>query len=204
MPSVVPVGQQPSATVDAPSAPDALAPAAATSAQGRPLRGHLAGLDGLRALAIIAVVVFHLVPAWLPGGFLGVDVFFVISCFLITTLLVRERRSTGGVDLRGFWTRRARRVQKPRRSTPPVERRSRTSRVVMRKQEMTKKTSTPRKPPGSHAGTRWKTTTAMIARARRPSRPARWPRRGRPCADVAAAGASASGADGASTVAEGC
>ena len=110
MPSVVPVGQQPSATVDAPSAPDALAPAAATSAQGRPLRGHLAGLDGLRALAIIAVVVFHLDPAWLPGGFLGVDVFFVISGFLITTLLVRERRSTGGVDLRGFWTRRARRL----------------------------------------------------------------------------------------------
>nr|WP_257910136.1 acyltransferase [Janibacter limosus] len=56
------------------------------------------------------MVVFHLDPSWLPGGFLGVDVFFVISGFLITTLLVRERRDTGRVDLRGFWTRRARRL----------------------------------------------------------------------------------------------
>ena len=77
---------------------------------GRPLRGHLAGLDGLRAVAIGAVLLFHLDPAWLPGGFLGVDVFFVISGFLITTLLVRERTATGHVDLRGFWTRRARRL----------------------------------------------------------------------------------------------
>ncbi|MBA4083682.1 MAG: acyltransferase [Kytococcus sp.] len=101
---------QPTAT-DAPraSAPAALLPAA-PMAPGRSRRGHLAGLDGLRALAIISVLVFHLDPAWLPGGFLGVDIFFVISGFLITTLLVRERRSTGGVDLRGFWTRRARRL----------------------------------------------------------------------------------------------
>ena len=49
--------------------------------------GHLDGLDGLRALAIAAVLVYHLDPAWLPGGFLGVDVFFVVSGFLITTLL---------------------------------------------------------------------------------------------------------------------
>ncbi len=78
--------------------------------RGRPGPGHLAGLDGLRALAIAAVMVFHLDPDWLPGGFLGVDVFFVISGFLITTLLVRERRGTGRVDLAGFWTRRARRL----------------------------------------------------------------------------------------------
>ncbi len=83
--------------------PDGVLPA-------RPPRGHLAGLDGLRALAIVAVVLFHLDPAWLPGGFLGVDVFFVISGFLITTLLVREREQSGTVDLRGFWTRRARRL----------------------------------------------------------------------------------------------
>ena len=72
--------------------------------------GRLAGLDGLRALAIIAVLVFHLDPAWLPGGFLGVDIFFVVSGFLITTLLVRERVSTGRIDLPGFWSRRARRL----------------------------------------------------------------------------------------------
>ena len=76
----------------------------------RPPRGHLAGLDGLRALAIGAVMIFHLDPDWLPGGFLGVDIFFVISGFLITTLLVRERERDGSIDLRGFWTRRARRL----------------------------------------------------------------------------------------------
>ncbi|HQY97442.1 MAG TPA: acyltransferase family protein [Phycicoccus sp.] len=71
---------------------------------------HLPGLDGLRALAVIAVIAFHLNPTWLPGGFLGVDIFFVISGFLITTLLVREVRWNGRLDLPGFWTRRARRL----------------------------------------------------------------------------------------------
>ena len=80
-------------------------------APARPHRpGRLAGLDGLRALAILAVLVFHLDPSWLPGGFLGVDVFFVVSGFLITTLLVRERTTTGAIDLPGFWARRARRL----------------------------------------------------------------------------------------------
>lgn len=75
-----------------------------------PSSGRLPGLDGLRAVAILAVLAFHLDPRWLPGGFLGVDVFFVISGFLITTLLVRERARTGRIDLWGFWTRRARRL----------------------------------------------------------------------------------------------
>ncbi|WP_404349272.1 acyltransferase [Phycicoccus jejuensis] len=97
----------------APAAPDGLG---GVTTATRPVDdasrpGHrLAGLDGLRALAVVAVVVFHLDPGWLPGGFLGVDVFFVLSGFLITTLLLRERASTGRVDLRGFWTRRARRL----------------------------------------------------------------------------------------------
>ena len=64
----------------------------------------------MRALAILAVLVFHLDPSWLPGGFLGVDVFFVVSGFLITTLLVRERVASGRIDLPGFWSRRARRL----------------------------------------------------------------------------------------------
>ncbi|MEP6650664.1 MAG: acyltransferase, partial [Lapillicoccus sp.] len=72
--------------------------------------GHLDGLDGLRALAIAAVLVYHLDPAWLPGGFLGVDVFFVVSGFLITTLLQREAVANGRIALRRFWTRRARRL----------------------------------------------------------------------------------------------
>ncbi len=76
----------------------------------RPRSRRLPGLDGLRALAIAAVLLFHLDATWLPGGFLGVDVFFVVSGFLITTLLLRERAATGRIDLRGFWTRRARRL----------------------------------------------------------------------------------------------
>jgi peptidoglycan/LPS O-acetylase OafA/YrhL/lysophospholipase L1-like esterase len=72
--------------------------------------GHIDGLDGLRGFTVLAVVVFHLWPHRLPGGFLGVDVFFVISGFLITTLLVREGKRTGQVDLPAFWRRRARRL----------------------------------------------------------------------------------------------
>ena len=81
------------------------------SAGGRTGGGtHLEGLDGLRALAIGAVVAYHLDPTWLPGGFLGVDVFFVVSGFLITTLLVGERARNGRVAFGRFWARRARRL----------------------------------------------------------------------------------------------
>ena len=70
-----------------------------------------AGLDGLRAVAVALVVLYHLFPgALVPGGFVGVDVFFVISGFLITTLLLREHRSTGRISLVDFWRRRARRL----------------------------------------------------------------------------------------------
>ena len=72
--------------------------------------GRLDGLDGLRALAIAAVVVYHLDPAWLPGGFLGVDIFFVVSGFLITTLLQREALAHDRIAFGRFWTRRARRL----------------------------------------------------------------------------------------------
>ncbi len=78
-----------------------------------PRPGHIPGLDGLRALAILAVLTFHFVPTALPGGFLGVDVFFVVSGFLITTLLLREVDATGRVDLPTFWRRRARRLLPP-------------------------------------------------------------------------------------------
>jgi len=74
----------------------------------RPSR--IEGLDGIRALAIVAVLVFHLNAPWLPGGFLGVDVFFVVSGFLITTLLVREHERTGRIAFREFGVRRARRL----------------------------------------------------------------------------------------------
>lgn len=67
-------------------------------------------VEGLRALAVVAVVVYHAWPAWLPGGFVGVDVFFVVSGFLITSLLLREFAATGTISLRRFWARRARRL----------------------------------------------------------------------------------------------
>lgn len=68
------------------------------------------GLDGLRAIAVVLVIVYHLGGGILPGGFLGVDVFFVISGFLITALLLREHARTGRVHLGRFWLRRARRL----------------------------------------------------------------------------------------------
>jgi peptidoglycan/LPS O-acetylase OafA/YrhL len=67
-------------------------------------------LDGVRALAVLAVLVFHFGAGWLPGGFIGVDVFFALSGFLITALLIREHRQTGRIDLWAFWGRRARRL----------------------------------------------------------------------------------------------
>src|SRR4051812_20382433 len=68
------------------------------------------GVDGLRALAVAAVVAYHAGAGWLPGGFLGVDVFFVISGYLITSLLLAEHRASGSIDLVRFWLRRARRL----------------------------------------------------------------------------------------------
>ena len=72
--------------------------------------GYRPELDGLRALSVLAVIAYHADLAWIPGGFLGVEVFFVVSGFLITTLMLEERAKTGTVGLRGFWLRRARRL----------------------------------------------------------------------------------------------
>ena len=71
---------------------------------------QLPGLDGLRAFAVLAVIAYHLNPRLLPGGYLGVDVFFVISGYLITAFLLAEIGQSGGLRLRRFWTRRARRL----------------------------------------------------------------------------------------------
>ncbi|MBC8160001.1 MAG: acyltransferase [Roseiflexaceae bacterium] len=70
----------------------------------------LPGLDGLRALAVIAVLLYHADLRWASGGFLGVEVFFVISGYLITALLLGEYAATGRIALRAFWLRRARRL----------------------------------------------------------------------------------------------
>ncbi len=73
-------------------------------------RGRIGGLDGLRAVAVALVLVYHLLPGLLPGGMVGVDAFFVISGFLITSLLLVERRTTGRIDAGRFWIRRLRRI----------------------------------------------------------------------------------------------
>ena len=74
------------------------------------LLGYLPALDGVRALAVVAVIVYHANKKWLGGGFLGVEVFFVISGFLITSLLIAESEPDGRIDLKSFWLRRARRL----------------------------------------------------------------------------------------------
>jgi len=74
------------------------------------LLGYLPALDGVRALAVMAVIVYHANKKWLGGGFLGVEVFFVISGFLITSLLIAEHEQHGSISLKKFWLRRARRL----------------------------------------------------------------------------------------------
>jgi peptidoglycan/LPS O-acetylase OafA/YrhL len=71
---------------------------------------HRAGLDGLRGLAVVAVLLYHGGVAWANGGFIGVEVFFVLSGFLITSLLVVEWRESSTIALGAFWARRARRL----------------------------------------------------------------------------------------------
>ena len=71
---------------------------------------YVPSIDGLRAVAVLAVFLFHVGVAWMPGGFLGVDVFFVISGYLITALLVSEFAKRGFIDVTAFWLRRARRL----------------------------------------------------------------------------------------------
>ncbi len=71
---------------------------------------YLPGIDAMRAIAVLAVFLYHAGVGWMPGGFLGVDVFFVISGYLITSLLLGECRRGGRVRLGRFWLRRARRL----------------------------------------------------------------------------------------------
>ncbi len=101
-----------SARADAPAAGDGTA---ASSGNGEATRHlvrmrYMPGLDGLRALAVSAVLLYHAELNWIPGGFLGVDVFFVISGYLITSLLLAEFKNQGRIGLGQFYLRRARRL----------------------------------------------------------------------------------------------
>jgi peptidoglycan/LPS O-acetylase OafA/YrhL len=71
---------------------------------------YLPHLDGLRAVSVLAILAFHLRPDWLPGGFLGVDIFFIISGFLITSLLLDEVQNHGRIDFLRFYRRRFKRL----------------------------------------------------------------------------------------------
>jgi peptidoglycan/LPS O-acetylase OafA/YrhL len=75
----------------------------------KPVR-YIASIDGLRAIAVTAVVLYHLGISWLPGGFLGVDLFFVISGYVITRLILDSINKSGALDLRGFYWARLRRI----------------------------------------------------------------------------------------------
>jgi peptidoglycan/LPS O-acetylase OafA/YrhL len=72
--------------------------------------GYQPSLDGIRAIAVTAVLLYHADFRWIPGGFLGVDVFFVVSGYLITSLLLQEREGAMSNDLKQFWLRRAKRL----------------------------------------------------------------------------------------------
>lgn len=72
--------------------------------------GYQPSLDGLRAVSVLAVILYHADFKMLPGGFLGVEVFFVVSGFLITSLLLEEKLHKGQIDLKQFWVRRGRRL----------------------------------------------------------------------------------------------
>lgn len=71
---------------------------------------YVAALDGLRAFAVLAVIAYHMGIGWAPGGLMGVTVFFVISGYLISGLLVAEHENTGRISLKSFWLRRVRRL----------------------------------------------------------------------------------------------
>lgn len=75
----------------------------------KPVR-HIASIDGLRAIAVTAVVLYHLGISWIPGGFLGVDLFFVISGYVITRLILDSINRSSALDLRGFYWARLRRI----------------------------------------------------------------------------------------------
>lgn len=82
----------------------------ATSPSTRPAMGYQPSLDGVRALSVVAVILYHAGFGWMTGGFFGVEVFFVVSGFLITSLLIEERDRNRRIDLRQFWVRRWRRL----------------------------------------------------------------------------------------------
>jgi peptidoglycan/LPS O-acetylase OafA/YrhL len=80
------------------------------STKGAESTRHISSIDGLRAIAVTAVVLYHLGISWIPGGFLGVDLFFVISGYVITRLILDSINQSSALDLRAFYAARIRRI----------------------------------------------------------------------------------------------
>lgn len=100
--------QVPTKAVDSATSASTTEPAPKrTGRRGLP---YISGLDGVRAIAVLAVMFYHADLPWMPGGFLGVDVFFVLSGFLITSLVLTELERTNRMDFKQFYIRRARRL----------------------------------------------------------------------------------------------
>src|ERR671931_467574 len=87
--------------------------AAPPSRESRPRLGHVPVLDGIRGVAVLLVFLYHLGVPGFASGYMGVDVFFVLSGFLITSLLLEEMDRRGKISLPGFWARRVRRLIPP-------------------------------------------------------------------------------------------
>ncbi len=100
-------GARPARSAKTTTERDAVALAARPSATGK---DRISALDGLRAIAVLIIMGFHFEVGWLQGGFIGVDVFYVLSGYLITGLLLSEYRKRGRIALSAFWLRRARRL----------------------------------------------------------------------------------------------
>jgi peptidoglycan/LPS O-acetylase OafA/YrhL len=96
--------------IDSPSDTMELPPHPPADAPGGIDLGFRPDVEGLRAAAVVLVVLFHAGVSWFPGGYVGVDTFFVISGFLITGLLLREHEQKGKVSIKGFYARRTRRI----------------------------------------------------------------------------------------------
>lgn len=104
------ISNQPGPRQPAPLPPTPASPSASAKNRTPKTSYRILGLDGLRAVGCAAVLLYHLLPEAAPGGFLGVDVFFVLSGFLITALLVRDYEKFGKVRITRFWLRRIRRL----------------------------------------------------------------------------------------------
>lgn len=108
------------ATIDVPASPSRSSAASSHPTQPVPDNpnpghgsrgfGYIPGLDGIRAIAVLAVLLYHADVPWMPGGFLGVDMFFVLSGFLITSIVLTEIEKTGRLNFKRFYIHRARRL----------------------------------------------------------------------------------------------